>query len=73
METEEITIRVTSRAAQIYGSANAEQRAKLDLLISLKIGELQDSTKSIEDVIQDVRTQVTSNGLTQEAIQDLLR
>jgi hypothetical protein len=72
METEKITVRVTPKAARIYGSATDEERTKLDLLISLKIGEANDSSRSLKEILDDVRSQAALNGLSAETIQDFL-
>jgi hypothetical protein len=36
METREITIRVDAEAAKAYAAASAEEREKIDLLLSLR-------------------------------------
>lgn len=72
METKEITVRVSPAAARIYAEADAQQRAKLDLLVSLKIGEFSGSNRSLEDILEDARSQAEANGLTAEKLKDLL-
>lgn len=47
METQEIKIRVSPQAANTYQSASEEERSKLDLLLSLRLSEIEGLTEEI--------------------------
>lgn len=53
MQTREITIRVTPQAANVYETASKQKRRKLDVLLSLRLSELSDPSRSIEEIMRD--------------------
>jgi len=64
METKPITIRVNSEAARIYETASAEQREKLDTLLSLKLSEAAQSRKPLEEIMDEMSLIAQERGLT---------
>lgn len=72
METKEITIRVSSEAAQIYESASEEKRRKLDALLGIWLSEAERPTRPLEDIIRDASEQARKNGLTPEKLDEIL-
>lgn len=72
MEAEEITVRVTPEAAQIYRSATEEQPRKLDLLVSLRLAETVSPRRSLEEVIRDSSEEAKARGLTPEILKEIL-
>lgn len=72
METKEITIRVSSEAAQIYESASEEKRRRLDALLGIWLSEAERPTRPLEDIIRDASEQARKNGLTLEQLDEIL-
>lgn len=72
MEAEEITVRVTPEAAQIYRCATEEQRRKLDLLVSLRLTETASPRRSLKEVIRDISEEAKARGMTPEILKEIL-
>lgn len=72
MKTEEITIRVEPEAAQIYRTASQEERRKLDLLLSLKLTDTTQSSRSLQEVMDEISQKAQERGLTPELLDQLL-
>ena len=72
METQEITIRVSSHAARVYEGASKEERRKLDLLLSLKLGEVQRRKRPLEEIMSEISQKTQERGLTPEALESFL-
>ena len=51
METQEITIRVTPKAANIYQTASEQERLKLDALLSLRLSETAIPSRSLDEIM----------------------
>jgi hypothetical protein len=54
MQTEEITIRVDSQAAQAYRAASDEERRKLELLLNLRLRDALQPNGSLQDLMRDI-------------------
>ena len=54
MQTEEITIRVDSQAAQAYRAAPDEERRKLDLLLSLRLQDALEPNGLLQDLMRKI-------------------
>jgi hypothetical protein len=72
METKEITIRVSTEAAQVYESASEEKRRKLDMLLGIWLSEAERPTRPLEEIIRDASEQARRSGLTLEQLDDIL-
>lgn len=72
METQEITIRVTSEAARIYQSASAQDRHKLDILLSLQLSGMEKPVRSLEEIMHEASKEAHANGLTPEILKEIL-
>ena len=72
MLTEEITIRVDSRAAQAYRTASEHERRKLDLLLSLRLHETLHPRGSLQEVMRDISRKAQERGLTPEILESIL-
>jgi Flp pilus assembly protein TadB len=72
MQTEEITIRVDSEAAQAYRTASEQDRRKLDLLLSLRLQDALRAGGSLKDLMRDVSRKVQERGLTPEILEGIL-
>ena len=71
MEAIPLTIRVSKNAARVYKVASAEQRRKLDLLLSLKLNDLARDERSLEDVMSDLSRNAQARGLTPEILKQI--
>ena len=73
MKAEEITIRVTPDAAQVYRSASEELRRKLDLLLSLRLSQFRDSDRqSLTDLMREISREAQSRGMTPAILKSIL-
>ena len=72
METQEIKIRVSSQAANLYQSASEEERSKLDLVLSLKLSEIGSSSRSIKEIMREASKEAQEQGLTEEVLREIL-
>lgn len=72
METQEITVRVSQHAASVYEAASEEERRKLGLLLSLKLGEVQRGKRPLEEVMSKISQKAKQRGLTPAILTSLL-
>jgi hypothetical protein len=72
METQEIKIRVSPQAANMYQSASEEERSKLDLLLSLKLREIGSSSRSINEIMREASKEAQAQGLAEEVLREIL-
>ena len=72
METQEIKIRVSPQAANMYQSASEEQRSKLDLFLSLKLNEIGSSSRSVEVIMREASKEAQAQGLTEDVLREIL-
>ncbi len=66
MNTREITIRVDAEAAKVYAAASKEERAKIDLLLSMRLNEVTKPPDSLEQVMRETSKAARERGLTQD-------
>lgn len=64
-----ITIRVSSEAAFAYESAPAEQRRKLDALLSLRLTEVVAAKRPLEEIMSEISLTARERGLTPEILE----
>jgi hypothetical protein len=72
MQTEEITIRVDSQAAQAYRAASNEERRKLELLLNLRLRDALQPNGSLQDLMRDISRKAQERGLTPEVLESIL-
>lgn len=72
MASRAITIRVNPEAAQAYEAASAEERRKFDVLLSLKLTEVAQEERLLEEIMRDISRNAQARGLTPEILQALL-
>ncbi len=72
MRTETITVHVSPQAATAYRTASAEDRRKLDLLVSLQLTGLLSQGDSLEKVTEDIGQEAAAAGLTPEILDSIL-
>ncbi|GJL54327.1 MAG: hypothetical protein NPIRA02_14590 [Nitrospirales bacterium] len=71
METQEITIRVTPKAATIYQEASEQERHKLDALLSLKLSETAQPSRSLEEIMREANQEARASGLTENGLNEI--
>lgn len=72
VETKTITIRVSPEAASAYKTASAEQRRKLDALLSLKLAEVTQAKRPLEVIMSEMSRKAQERGLTLEILEAIL-
>jgi len=72
METKQITVRVTPEAATIYESATEQERRKLDALISLRLSEVVESSRSLKEIMREASREARMRGLTEDILKEIL-
>jgi hypothetical protein len=72
MQTQEITIHVSPDAASVYESASEEERLKLDILLSLKLGEVRRKKRPLEEIMTEMSRKAQERGLTPEVLESIL-
>lgn len=73
MGMELLTINVDQEAARAYQSSSQEERQKLDLLLSLKLKQALQDSRSLREVIQEISKKAQARGLTPEILQSILK
>ena len=69
---EQITVSVSSEAANIYRSASKAERRKLDLLVSLSLCEGITYGKSLTEIMEEISRNAQQRGLTPEILSEVL-
>jgi hypothetical protein len=72
MQTEEITIRVDSDAAQSYRAAPERERRKLDALVSLHLHDALRPQSTLREIMNEISRKAQDCGLTPEIIESIL-
>lgn len=72
METKPITICVSSEAAFACETAPAEQRRKLDALLSLKLTEIARARRPLEEIMNEISRTAQERGLTPDILESIL-
>ncbi len=73
MNTREITIRVDAEAAKAYAEASAEEREKIDLLLSLRLSQVTRPSAPLEQIMREVSESARVRGLTENRLDEMLR
>jgi hypothetical protein len=73
LNTEKITIEVTSEAAKAFRSASESERKKMELLLNLRLLEVTRARKPLEQVMREISQTAKERGLTEEILDDLLK
>lgn len=72
MQTKEITIRVTSDAACVYELASEQERRKMDVFLSMRLYEMKEPSRSLDEIMQEAGKKAKEQGLTKEILRELL-
>ena len=70
MET--IAVKVTPQAAKAFRSASDAERRKMELLLSLRLLDVAESSQSLEDVMRQISKSAQARGLTEKELQEIL-
>jgi len=74
MPTETISLEVDADAARAYSAASAEERRKLQLLLSLRLRELTSQpVRPLKQVMDEIGRYAEARGMTPEILESLLR
>ncbi|MEW6181846.1 MAG: hypothetical protein AB1500_01540 [Bacillota bacterium] len=72
METEQITIQVDAEAARVFKSASAEDRRKLEALLSIRLSEVTRTRESLKAIMNEISQKAQERGLTPEILKAIL-
>jgi hypothetical protein len=72
MQTQELTIRVTPGAANLYQAASEQERRKLDALLSLRLSEISMPSRSLQEIMREASEEAKDRGLTEDILKELL-
>lgn len=74
MATATISLEVDADSARAFSAASAEERRKLQLLLSLRLRELTAHPgRPLKEVMDEIGRHAEANGLTPEILKSLLR
>jgi hypothetical protein len=74
MQTHSISIPLDPQTAQAYGAARAEEKLKIQALVSLWLRELTvGETPSLQQVLDEAGRKAQERGLTPEILESLLK
>jgi hypothetical protein len=67
-----ISIEVEPEIAKAYQAANLIERQKMQVILNGWLKQIMNS-RSLEEIVQEMREQAQANGLTQEILDEILR
>lgn len=73
MNTEQITITVDAEAAKTYRTASPDERRRLDVLLSLRLHDLNEPSESLDEIMDRIASKAAARGLTPEILEQLLK
>ena len=72
METEQITIHIDAETARAFKSASAQDRRKLEVLLSIRLTEVIKTHDSLKTIMSELSQKAQERGLTPEILRSLL-
>ena len=72
MKTKFITVNINAKNNRIFEMATAEEKQKIEVLISLKLTQITRDKKSLEEVMSEISTKAQKRGLTPEILDSIL-
>jgi hypothetical protein len=72
MATKAIMVNVDVEAAHRFEAASAEQREKIEALLSLRLTQATREKRCLEDVMSDISQKAQSRGLTPALLDSIL-
>ena len=73
MDAREVVIRVDAEAAKAYAAASAEEREKIDLLVSMRLRQVTRPSASLKQVMRETSDAAQRRGLTGERLSEMFR
>jgi hypothetical protein len=74
MSTEEITIELDSDSAQVFKSASADEREKLQVLLGIWLKEYaRADSASLKDTMNEISSEAQNRGLTPQILESILK
>lgn len=71
--TKTIPIPVSDETAEAYASASDEDRRKIELLTSLRLGELvRGPVRPLQEIMDEIGAEAEAAGLTEKLLESLL-
>jgi hypothetical protein len=72
METEQIIIQVDAEAARVFKSVSAEDRRKLEALLSIRLSEVTRTRESLKAIMNEISQKAEERCLTPEILKAIL-
>lgn len=69
---DQITVSVDSEVAELYRSASAIDRRKLDLLVNLRLHDATRPGRALQKIMNEVSRNAQTRGLTPDILQSIL-
>ena len=74
MATVPITIQVDAEVAKVYTEASAQDRQRIEMLLSLQLQDfIANPPRPLGEVIEEISARVADRGLTEEILESILR
>ena len=74
MATVPITIQVDAEVAKVYTEASAQDRQRIEMLLSLQLQDfIANPPRPLGEVIDEISARVADRGLTEEILESILR
>jgi len=74
MATVPITIQVDAEVAKVYTEASAQDRLRIEMLLSLQLQDfIANPPRPLGEVIEEISARVATRGLTEEILESILR
>jgi hypothetical protein len=68
-----IAIQVTPEAAKAFNKASADERKKMELLLSLRLLEVSRARQPLEKVMREISRSAQARGLTEKKLNNILK
>jgi hypothetical protein len=68
-----IAIQVTPEAAKAFNKASADERKKMELLLSLRLLEVSRARQPLEKVMREISRSAQARGLTEKKLYNILK
>ena len=69
---DQITVTVDPDVAKFYSSASNEERRKPDLLVNLRLRDVIEARRPLQEIMDEVSRRAQKRGLTPEILQSIL-
>lgn len=72
MQTQPITIRVNAEVARIFEAASEQEKRKFEALLSLKLSDVTQHKRPLEEVMSEISRNAQARGLTPDILDSIL-